>query len=69
MPESVLSRALAARCELVDAGAPERVIAAADMAIDCTKLGVSPPLWARDILFKYAQRGAEQTRYGKAVLQ
>jgi hypothetical protein len=64
---TVLSRALAARCELVEAGAPERVIAAADMAIDCTVAGVSPPLWARDILFKYAQRGAEQSRYGKAM--
>ena len=63
---TVLSRALAARAELVDAGAPQRVLGAADVAIDCHKCGVAPPIWARDILFNHARQQAGQNRYGKA---
>lgn len=67
MPKHIINAALEARCELVDAGAPQQVLAAADMAIDCTRAGVPPPLWARDIIFKYAQRNAAQDRFGKEV--
>ncbi|MFN9506752.1 MAG: hypothetical protein ACK57J_19720 [Rubrivivax sp.] len=63
---TTLSRALAARAELVDAGAPSRVISAADVAIDCHKCNVPPPAWARDILFNHARQQAAQNRYGKA---
>ena len=53
--------------EMRAAGCPKSVEQAAEMSIACVRAGVSPPQWARDVIFKYARLRAEQDRYGKAL--
>lgn len=63
--DSVLKRALAARAQLVEEEAPQRVLACADLAIDCHRAGVSPPVYAGYVLRDHLAARQRQNRYGQ----
>jgi hypothetical protein len=49
---------------LREEGAPPEVVMAAEEAVRCHRLGVSPPACAGDVLLAYAMLRQGQNRYG-----